>query len=54
MAVDSFLICFAQFYFSTQSNDFAKAIALAWRPFLPIFKLSHFSNIRCFLKKFFG
>ena len=54
MAVDSFLICCGQFYFSTQSDDFAKAIAFALRPFLPIFKLSHFSNIRSFLKKLFA
>ena len=53
MAVDSSLICFRQLYFLTQSDDFARAIAFAWRPFLPIFKLSHFSNIRCFLKRFF-
>ena len=26
MAVDSFFICFKQFYFLTQSDDFAKAI----------------------------
>ena len=53
MAVDSFLICFRQFYFSTQSNDFAKAIALAWRPFLPIFKLSYFRVLGDFRSGFF-
>ena len=53
VAVDSFLICFRQFYVLTQSDDFAKAIAFAWRPFLSIFKLSHFSSIRCFLERFF-
>ena len=39
MAGDSFLICFRQFYFLTLSEDFAKAIAFAWRPFFPIFKM---------------
>ena len=38
MLVDSFLICFRQFYFLTENDDFAKAIAFGWRPFLPIFK----------------
>ena len=52
MTVDSFSICFRQFYFLTQSDDFAKAIAFALRPFLPIFKLSQFSNIRSFSQKF--
>ena len=54
MTVDSFLICLREFYFLTQSDDFAKAIAFAWRPFLAIFKLSHFLNIRCFLGRFFA
>ena len=54
VTVDSFLICLREFYFLTQSDDFAKAIAFSWRPFLPIFKLSHFSNIRCFLGRFFA
>ena len=55
VAVDSFLIRFREFYFLTQNDDFAKmAIAFALRPFLPIFKLSHFSNITCFLKRFFA
>ena len=54
MAVDSFLICCGQFYFLTQCDDFANAIAFALRPFLPIFKLSHFSNNKCFLKRFFA
>ena len=26
----------------TQSDDFGKAIAFAWRPFLPIFKMVSF------------
>ena len=52
--VDSFFIRFREFYFLTQNDDFAKAIALTWRPFLPIFKLSQFSNIRNFLKFFFA
>ena len=40
--VGSFLICFWKFYFLTQSDDFGKAIAFAWRPFLPIFKMVSF------------
>ena len=39
LVVDSFLRCFRQFYFLTQSYDFAKVIAFAWRPFLPMFKM---------------
>ena len=31
MSVDSFLICFWQFYFLSQTDDFAKAIAFAWQ-----------------------
>ena len=42
MLVDSFLICFRQFYFLIESDDFAKAIAFGWRPFLPIFKMLSF------------
>ena len=42
LVVDSFLICFRQFYFLTQSYDFSKAIGYALRPFLPIFKLVSF------------
>ena len=42
MLVDSFLICFREFYFLTQSDDFGKAIASAWRPFLPIIKMVSF------------
>ena len=37
MSVDSFMICFRQLYFLTQTDEFAKAIAFSWRPFLPIF-----------------
>ena len=29
MSLDSFLICFWQFYFLSQTDDFAKAIAFA-------------------------
>ena len=54
VTVDLFFICLTEFYFLTQSDDFAKAIAFAWRPFLPILKLSHFSNIRSFLKRLFA
>ena len=54
MIVDSLLMFFAIYLF-TQSDDFARAIAFAWRPFLPIIylKLSHFSNIRSVLERVF-
>ena len=53
--LDSFSICFWQFYILTQSNDFAKAIAFAWRPFLPIFQMVSFLQyIRCFFERFFA
>ena len=42
LVVDSFLICFRQFYFLTQSYDFSKGIGYALMPFLPIFKLVSF------------
>ena len=42
MFVDSFLIPFREFYFLTQNDDLAKAIALAWRQLLPIFKMLSF------------
>ena len=34
MIIESFLVCFVQFYFLTQTDDFAKAIAHGLRPFL--------------------
>ena len=42
VSVDSFLICFRQFYIFTQSEDFAWARAFALRPFLVIFKMLSF------------
>ena len=53
MCVGSFLICFWQFYFLTQSDDFGKAIAFAWRPFLPIFKMVSFFEYWVFLRAIF-
>ena len=41
-------------FFDPKWPDFAKAIAFAWRTFLPIFKLSNFANIKCFLERFFA
>ena len=50
MFVERFFACFRQFYFLTQSEYFAWAIAFALWPFLAIFKmLSFFEN-----KHFFG
>ena len=42
MLLGSFLIRFMEFYFLTESDDFAKAIGFAWRPFLPISKMLSF------------
>ena len=52
MLVDSFLIRFRQFYFLTESDDFANAIALAWRPLLPIFKMLSFLEYEVLLGSF--
>ena len=54
MFVESFLICFRQFNFLTESYDFSKAIAFAWRPFLSIFKLVSFLEYEVFFKRFFA
>ena len=40
--VETFLACFRQVYFLTQSEYFAWAIAFALRPFLAIFKMLSF------------
>ena len=40
--IDAILICFRQFYFLTQSYDFARGIACAWGPSLPKFKMVSF------------
>ena len=54
MLGDSFLICFRQFYFLTQSYDFAMAIGFALRPFLAIFKLVPFLEYEVFFERFFA
>ena len=38
----------------TQNDDFAKAIAFAWTPFLLILKLPDFSSIGCFSQRVFA
>ena len=53
MSVESFLICFWQFYFFTQTDDFANPIAFAWRPFLPIFKMLSFLEYYVFFRASF-
>ena len=53
MSVESFLICFWQFYFFTQTDDFANPIAFAWRPFLPIFKMLSFFEDYVFFRASF-
>ena len=52
MLLNSFLIRFREFYFLTPSDDFAKAKAFAWRPFLPIVKMVSYLNITCFFERF--
>ena len=53
MIVESFLISFRQFFFLTQSYDFAKAIGFAWKPFLAIFKLVSFLEYEVFFRAVF-
>ena len=56
MFVETFFACFRKFYFLTQSEYFAWAIAhakLHCGHFWPFSKCSHFSNISCFLEQFF-
>ena len=53
MLVESFLICLGQFYFLTKSDDFAKAIAFAWRPFLGIIKIVSFLEYQIFFRAVF-
>ena len=54
MFVETFFACFRQFYFLTQTEYFAWAIAFALWPLVAIFKILSFSNIRCFLKPYFA
>ena len=53
MLIESFLVCFVQFYFLTQIDDFAMAIAHGWRLFLPIFKMVSFFEYLIFFKAVF-
>ena len=53
MLIESFLVCFVQFYFLTQTDDFAKAIAHGWMSFLPIFKMVSFFEYLIFFKAVF-
>ena len=48
---ETFFACFRHFYFLTETDYFAWAIAIAQWPFR---KCSHFSNISCVLKPFFA
>ena len=54
MFVETFFACFRQFYFLTQTEYFAWAIAFAICHFWPFSKCSHFANISCFLELFFA
>ena len=48
MSVESFLISFRQFYFLTQSYDFALHGGHFWQ----YSSWCHFSNMRCFFERF--
>ena len=54
MLIEEFFACFRQFYFLTQNDHFAKAIAFALGPFFQFLKSSHFSKIKRFLERFFA
>ena len=55
MFVETFVKCFRQFYFLTQTEYFAWAIAFALLPFLAIFKiLFNFLTITFFVQPFFA
>ena len=45
MIVESFYICFRQFYFLTQSYDYLKAIGFALRPFFANIQIGVISRI---------
>ena len=53
MIIESFLVCFVQFYFLTQTDDFAKAIAHGGRPFLSVFKMVSLFEYLIFFKAIF-
>ena len=53
MIIKSFLVCFVQFYFLTQTDDFGKAIAHGGRLFLSVFKMVSFFEYLIFLKAIF-
>ena len=53
MIIESFLVCFVQFYFLTQIDDFAKAIAHGRRPFLLVFKMVALFEYLIFLEAVF-
>ena len=52
MFAETFFTRFREFYFLTQTEYFAWAIAFAKWPFLAILKM--LSNISCFLERFFA
>ena len=53
MFVETFFTCFKQFYFLTQTEEFAWAIAFALWPFLAIFKMLSFFEYQLFLRAVF-
>ena len=53
MFVETFFACFRQFYFLTQTEYFAWAIAFALWPFVAIFKMLSFFEYSLFFKAVF-
>ena len=52
--VETFLACFfSHFQFLTQSDEFAKAIAFAWCPFLQIYQMVSFFEYYLFFSSLF-
>ena len=54
MFVETFFACFRQFYFLTQTEYFARAIAFALWLFLAIFKLLSFFQYKPFFEPLFA
>ena len=52
--IEEFFPCFRQFYFLTQNDQFAKAIAFVLWPVFQFSKSSHFSKIKRFMEPFFA
>ena len=53
MFAETFLACFRQFYFLTQTEYFAWALAFSLWPFLAIFKMLSFFDYKLFFRAVF-